>query len=124
MSTIFKVLSNLNHSGDLHKAGDFIEGELSEFQGLVNDKVLAIVEGAKSLNDAPKVAAASEAKAAAAAPQAPKQKDTWGPQPDPTPEELAAREAAAKGDKNVNKEPEVKPGAVGAGDQAPTGDNL
>lgn len=103
--TIFHVVSNLNYSGTIYKTGDFIENELAGFEDLVKDGVLRIVEGAETAAQAAQIIAAeaeaklqNEASAEAKAP-----KDTWGPQPNKTPEELSAeKEAANKSDKPVS----------------------
>ena len=96
MNKIYQVLSNLKFGETLHKAGDIFEGEVAHYEYLVADKVLRVVEGAKSVAHAMEIIAAEKAaiptpeEAAVIAP-----KDTWGAQPDKQPEAPKAPEADA-----------------------------
>ena len=128
--SIFHTLSNLNYGGTLHKAGDIFEGKIEEYESLVTDKVLRVIEEAETLEQAAKIVAKETAEKIAEAELAEEQKpeNTWGPKKDPTPEEV--EEANKKVDTTekapIDTNTEVKtdvvaPGTVGQGDQAPAG---
>lgn len=78
-NVILYVLSNLKHNATQYTQGSFITGALSEFEALVKDGVLRVVEGATSEEEAAKIIAdeteaAKEKGAAVVSP-----KNTWGP---------------------------------------------
>lgn len=109
MPTIFHVLSNLNHSGDIYKKGEFMEADLDTFKHLVTDGVLRVVEGAKTIKEASKIiereqVKAEEIRSAVVAPR-----NTWGPQKDE--EEVPEKEDVID---------DIPPGEVGKGDVPPT----
>lgn len=128
MSKIFQVLSNLNHSGDLYKAGTFFEGELSEFGNLVKDGVLRVVEEAKTIAEAQEIVAKEDAAKANQTASEESAPNTWGPKAE-APEAPAEPEKPAAPADQVGEKADaetVKPGEVGTGDVAPVnaGDNL
>lgn len=135
MSKIFQVLSNLNHSGALYKTGDFVEAELEEFQHLVKDGVMRLIENAATIKDAIEMIGAENSRKSeqAADKPAPAPANTWEPAKADaanTSEETAKTDAASAstaGQANIEAEKtgnEPGPGQVGTGDNAPSGDNL
>jgi hypothetical protein len=94
-----KVLSNLNLGGTLHQAGTIIEDDVSAFLNLIEEKVLEVIEGAESLEDAKAIDAEKQAQVAKAEAEAEGQEpeNTWGAKPDedvtPPAEEVAPVEA-------------------------------
>ena len=42
--TLFTVLSNLNHDGVLYKVGQTIEGDLKQFEHLLADQIVKLVD--------------------------------------------------------------------------------
>lgn len=134
---IFKVLSNLNHNGIAYTAGSFITGEGATFDSLVADKILKIVEGAESVEDAKILDSEPTAETTAEETVVAKPADTWGPQPDidpnPAPVDTEPKAETAqdeqKGDDSdkvedstSNKEPEAVSEEKTTEDT--TGDNL
>ena len=126
--SIFQTISNLNFGGTLHNAGSFFEGELEQYEALVKDGVLRVIEGAESVEHAIKLA--EEEIASAPTPEEVKApENTWGPKPDPTDEEVKEPEVLATTDQKEAKVDTTAPGTVGQGDVAPAidptaGDNL
>ena len=86
-TTIFQVLSNLNHSGTRYTKGQIFEGNLAEFGNLVTDGVLRVVNGAESIEEAKEIVA-KEGETAVAESTTPEKEpeNTWGPKPDEVPE--------------------------------------
>ena len=85
MTNFFKVLSNLNHNGTIYNAGEVIEGDLATFKGLVNDKVLAVIEGAKTFEEAVKIASAEvETEVEKVEEEVKAPANTWGPKKEET----------------------------------------
>ena len=121
--SILYVKSNLKHNGDTHKAGSFFEGEVSEYQGLINDGVLRVMDGASTVAQAQEILAKEVADAEAAQREVEAgtvAQNTWEAKKDPVQETAAAPEAPAA--QTTTTEPE-KPAApkveVGQGDVAP-----
>lgn len=81
MTTLyFKVLGNIKHNGATFDKGSVIEGELATFQPLLEDGVLAIIDGAETREEAEVLAGTP-----AVAPEVVEEvepENTWGPKPD------------------------------------------
>lgn len=133
MNTIFLALGNLKHDGNVIKAGEVFEGELTTFQHLVTDGVLRVVEGATSLEHAAEIiqgeVAAGAAKAESEKAAAPA--NTWGPAEDKPAEVAATTETTTeetKPEETASTESTTistgEAPAVGTGDVAPAADNL
>lgn len=134
MNTILYVLSNLKHNGDVHVAGSFIEAteaDLKALESLIADKVLRVMEGAKTTAEAADIIAseksAAEAAASASIEKAPE--DTWGPKKDEAEQKTdeTSTDQTVDTGSNAGAAPEVGTGDVdpNAGKPAgPTGDNL
>ena len=125
-----QVLSKLNHNGTEYQIGSFIEGTMEEFGGLVESKVLRVID-AKDLAEAKAIAAKGTVVAAPVQPVA--KPNTWEAKPDQAASTEAkadvggAETAGGNGSGEAAKEPEEKkPDEVVPGEKTgtPTGDNL
>lgn len=97
---ILQVLSDLKHNGTLHKAGTFLEAEAGQFEDLVKQGILKVIEGAENVEEAAKIVLADAQKTAAVAAEASKEaENTWGPKADP----IVAPEAEAAKSGNEQK---------------------
>lgn len=86
--SIFQALSNLNHDGNVYIKGSVFEAEGVQFEQLVKEKVLKIVEGARDLAHAAEIVASQiEAEIAATEQAEKKPENTWEAKPDPKPED-------------------------------------
>lgn len=137
MNKFYQVLSQLKFGDTVHKVGAFIEGAEHEYGPLVKDKVLRMIEGAKSAAHAAEIvaqevadSAQKEQETAAKAPQ-----DTWGPQSDnkpaPVPETAPVGAGEASGGDQQSGAPEapvpakeVPPSIPSNLDAGLNGDNL
>jgi hypothetical protein len=107
--TIFLVKSNLKHDGEVFATGSFMEGDQGRFQSLVNDKVLEVVEGAETFDEAKAIVEKKNAEKVAEeqAAEDNKPQDTWAPtkeedttgEEDKTPED--AKHPAKEGEDNT-----------------------
>lgn len=116
--SIILVVSNLKHDGTDYKKGQFIDSEPSVFQGLINEGVLRVIDGAETVKEAEEILAEEVAAAGdeevAAAP-----KDTWGAVPD-APEEVEEKKEEPKEEvAAAPKAEETKANDIAAGDTAP-----
>lgn len=126
---IFRVISNLEHNGIKFAPGSFVTEDPANFESLVADNIVRPMEGANTEEEAAEMAAKQDAEEAEAKAKAEAEanggtwdpskngENTWGPKPE-------APEAPAPEEVKTDEIKEPAPGEVGAGDQAPTGDNL
>jgi hypothetical protein len=114
----FLVVSALKHNDTLHRVGTVIEGSLGDFETLVIDGVLKLIEGAKNLAHAEKIVAANAVASIEADVAEVKPVNTWGAQPDPVPAEAGAGAADP-----VPQATDTKPAADPV-TNVPAGDNL
>lgn len=101
---IFQVLSTLNLSGDIKKAGEFIEAHVEAFADLVELGVLKLVHGASTPDEATKILG-EEAEVKAQEEQIQKEmppENTWE----------ATRPEAKAAMENANKEADASAGTV------------
>lgn len=95
--SIFLVQSNLKHDGVNFAKGSFIQGDADQFDILVQDRVLKLVEGANTMDEA-KEMVDIEKESEPAEEKAPQPKDTWGPTAEKTEEKTTEPEAADAAD--------------------------
>lgn len=102
--TIFLVKSNLKHDGEVFATGSFMEGDQGRFQSLVNDKVLEVVEGAETFDEAKAIVEKKNAEKVAEeqAAEDNKPQDTWAPTKEEDTTDQTGEEQ--KGLVNVNEE--------------------
>jgi len=127
--SIFKVLSSLNHNGTIHEKGSILNVEVNagQFDSLVADGVLELVDGARTEDEAKEIIASKVAENdTVVAPEAVKPQDTWGPQPDkeavlpPVATETAPVEATAPEATIPSTDAQIAPEKVaGAETEAP-----
>lgn len=102
MTTYFEIKNNVKHNGDFYQKGSVIGGELDEFQGLVNDGLFEVVDGATSLEEATELVA--ENKVLDETPEeVAEESNTWGPQPDE--EEPVEETPKTDGEEKTEEEP-------------------
>jgi len=82
MTVFIKVNSNLNHNGQTYQKGSVFEAEQGEFQQLINNGVLSVIDGAENITEAEQIASTPEVVEATQAEEVVTPNDTWGPQPD------------------------------------------
>ncbi len=114
MNKIFQVLSNLKHDGDLLVKGTLLEAPLYQFETLVREGVLRIVEGASNIAEAADILAKEAAQSIeeGTEPAAPAPQDTWAPTKEPVvapevPKEPEAPQAPVSQKYTVLKEFEI-----------------
>jgi hypothetical protein len=76
MTTFFHIKSTVKHNGTTYTKDSVLQGELVEFQTLVNDGLFAVLEGAETLEEAEQIVADSKITPEA---QAKEDENTWGP---------------------------------------------
>lgn len=83
MSNIIQVLSNIKHNGEFYATGSLIEAQAGEFQQLINDGAIRVVEGAKSITHARELLSKEVANTVEEVEEIVESQDTWGAAPDP-----------------------------------------
>ena len=82
---IFHTLSNLKFGDTIHKVGDFFEAEIAKYGYLAEQKILRIVNGAKTIEEAESIIAEEKKQQVDAEKQESAPVNTWGAKPDVVP---------------------------------------
>lgn len=129
--SIFHVLSNLKHNGQVFEKGTLFAGEENQHQDLVKIGVLAVIDGAETVEEAKEIIGVNAEQAKAPEAEAPKTtpQDTWGAQPDTVPEAPKEPVAPISPESGSNEQVEAPTGQKEADVDAPkttenAGDNL
>lgn len=73
----------MKHNGVEYATGSFIEAEVAQFEQLINDGVLRVVDGAKTIEQAMELAGKEVVNTVEEVAEIVENQDTWGAKPDP-----------------------------------------